>query len=606
MIYQYDQALPLPTKDLYDTQIMQMAVAAAKDMYDRGEKRIDEFYDKYGDFYSPIASDVDFVHNETIGKLKAALDYMQANGIDPLRSSEGRALVQQAIRNVDTKAIAFKKLRAKNAEEYYKNMGELKAKGLYNDDFSRYLQENPDQWAENFAGVTSPTQFQTLKEATNEWYNNRTPRDLTTAEKKQLGLDSRYNYTGYFDSDLLNVAKGNTPGWQGSPVAGYYRELAKRKLQQSGVNNPTADQIEAVLQRDIANAQQEWLVGPVKGDADAFVLDDYRTKNDIRANNAKAATDYYYSVLPYADSNGDGKISREEMQDYVRLNQQTLKHKGSKTSSEGGDTDESGYNIASDVYMTTLSKGAGMEYTPAEGVSPNDLSKMMKEATKRQNAAIGGHGSVLSATGMFISPQKISGLIQYDDKQGDGYFLNSGYFKNLHDMEDLRTSYKGWLKTGATKEQSMLIRKDNKQRSKDIISGINEWRSKGANSGRRLKVVQTVDENGNNVYGMVGDDNRWHTYALVRVYVSDKEGKTYDAGNVNKNEKNKQSHDIPKHGRLMALEIGLHSNEGKGSPDLSVSARENLGFYGFDATKDKIGLTGNSGFPYGTNILSDD
>ena len=46
-----------------------MALATAKDMYDRGEKRIQDIYDKYGDFYSPIASDVDFVHNETVGKL---------------------------------------------------------------------------------------------------------------------------------------------------------------------------------------------------------------------------------------------------------------------------------------------------------------------------------------------------------------------------------------------------------------------------------------------------------------------------------------------------------------------------------------------------------
>ena len=53
----------------------------------------------------------------------------------------------------------------------------------------------------------------------------------------------------------------------------------------------------------------------------------------------------------------------------------------------------------------------------------------------------------------------------------------------------------------------------------------------------------------------------------------------------------------------MALPIGLYSNEGKASPDLSVSAREKLGFYGFDATKGEIGMTNNTGFPYGTNII---
>lgn len=36
MVYAYDRAIPLPIHDLYDTQIMSMALGAAKDMYDRG------------------------------------------------------------------------------------------------------------------------------------------------------------------------------------------------------------------------------------------------------------------------------------------------------------------------------------------------------------------------------------------------------------------------------------------------------------------------------------------------------------------------------------------------------------------------------------------
>jgi hypothetical protein len=36
MVYAYDRAIPLPIQDLYDTQIMSMAINAAKDMYDKG------------------------------------------------------------------------------------------------------------------------------------------------------------------------------------------------------------------------------------------------------------------------------------------------------------------------------------------------------------------------------------------------------------------------------------------------------------------------------------------------------------------------------------------------------------------------------------------
>jgi hypothetical protein len=79
--------------------------------------------------------------------------------------------------------IAKKKERAKNAEEYYKNMAALRLNDKYNEDFSKFLGEDPSQWADDFMGITSPTAFKTLKDATNDWYNNRTPRDLTSEEK---------------------------------------------------------------------------------------------------------------------------------------------------------------------------------------------------------------------------------------------------------------------------------------------------------------------------------------------------------------------------------------------------------------------------------------
>jgi hypothetical protein len=84
---------------------------------------------------------------------------------------------------MDYGTIAKKRMRAKNAEEYYKNMATLKMNDKYNEDFSKYLGEDPSQWADEFMGITSPTEFKTLKEATNDWYSSRTPRDLTAEEK---------------------------------------------------------------------------------------------------------------------------------------------------------------------------------------------------------------------------------------------------------------------------------------------------------------------------------------------------------------------------------------------------------------------------------------
>lgn len=320
MIYAGDQWIQLPTKDLYDTQMMAIAINAAKDMYEKGQQEMKDFKKEYGDFLTPITADQDWYNQNVTGKVRDVVNALYAQGIDPLRNAQGRAIIAQTINNMPVGEIAKKRVRAKNAEEYYKNMAALRLNDKYNEDFSIFLEEDPNQWAPDSVGVTSPTVFKTLKDATNDWYNNRTPRDLTPEEKKALGLDPRYKYTGYFDSDLMNVAKGNTPGWQGTPISNYYRHLAEEKLKDSGIAKPTAEQIEAVLQRDIANAQQEWLVGPTQGKADEFEVLKQQLSNSLATQRQGKALDYYYKMLEDgADIDGDGVLSKEERSNYARM-----------------------------------------------------------------------------------------------------------------------------------------------------------------------------------------------------------------------------------------------------------------------------------------------
>lgn len=69
-----------------------MALATAKDMYERGEKRIDDFYNKYEDFYSPFQKDMER-YEEIVNGVKGTIAELYKNGIDPVRSAEGRAIV---------------------------------------------------------------------------------------------------------------------------------------------------------------------------------------------------------------------------------------------------------------------------------------------------------------------------------------------------------------------------------------------------------------------------------------------------------------------------------------------------------------------------------
>ena len=287
--YAYDNWIQLPTRDLYDTQIMAMAINAAKDMYEKGEQRIKDFNTAYGDFVTPIQADQDWYNQNVTGKVRDTINNLYARGIDPLRSAEGRAIVAQLVNNIPVGQVAKLRSSAKNAEEYLKNRGKLEAAGLYNPDLEeRYLGYNLDNWDTLGGGKiwdrVSPTEAKTLKEATEAWYNNRTPEILTEADVKSFGLDydRRYNYTGFADRHLLDIAAGETPGWRGSLYADYYRDLAERKVAAKGLPYTQGD-VERQLQQDIATANREYK--SIKRDADDFARLDQQFKNQMALQN---------------------------------------------------------------------------------------------------------------------------------------------------------------------------------------------------------------------------------------------------------------------------------------------------------------------------------
>ena len=284
MIGSQDTWVQMPTVDLYDTQMMLAAVNAARDMYNRNEQRIKEFNEKYGDFTTPIIADQDWYNREMLGKVYGTINDIYAQGGDPLRNSQDRLRISMMLNSLPYGEYARKKLRSENAKEWFKNMAILNAKGKYDKDFSDFLGENPNQWALNDPGTTSPTEFSTLKEATNDWYNNRTPRSATAEEKQRLGLDPNYDYTLFTDTDLMNIARDQTPGWNNSAISKYYRNLAEKQVASRGIPY-TQEDVERQLQRNIASAQQEWKVDPIKGHVDQFALADYNFKKQLALQN---------------------------------------------------------------------------------------------------------------------------------------------------------------------------------------------------------------------------------------------------------------------------------------------------------------------------------
>lgn len=280
MVYSRDQWVQLPVRDLYDSQIMMASINAARDMYQRGVDEIKDFKKEYGDFFTPIQEDADWYNTNVLNGSKNLINSLYERGIDPLRSVEGRAEISRFINSLPVGDINKLKMGSKIAQEYLRNKAQLEAQNKFNQDYEDFITggKNLQGWNTIRDGLwtrQSPAQFVTLKEATDNWFNNRTPHTLTKKDVEGFGMkyDRRYDYTGFTMGDIKGIAAKNTPGWQGSTISDYYRDLAKRQLLSEGIEKPTIAQIEGRLQENVAQANKEWMVNPVQSVNQYAMLD---------------------------------------------------------------------------------------------------------------------------------------------------------------------------------------------------------------------------------------------------------------------------------------------------------------------------------------------
>lgn len=311
MIYAYDDWVQAPAQSLYDTQMMAMAINAAKDMYEKGQEQIKDFYTKYGDFMSPFSKDMER-YGEMVGGVRDAINQMYANGIDPLRSAEGRAIVARLANSVNPSEYNLMRSNAKVGYAYLDAMQDLRRKGKYSEaqelfdimqtggtNFKDFATRGPGGQL-NTWDRSSPIEATSLLDLTFDSYKNRTPRDLTAADLRAAGIpyNSRYQYTGYLDSDLMKVAPGAAMSIAADPRAAYFRNLAEQKVAARGGNYTQAD-VDAQFYRDIADANKWALVDPTKKvdeyakmaqqNAYARELENLRAKNDKEIAQIKAA-----------------------------------------------------------------------------------------------------------------------------------------------------------------------------------------------------------------------------------------------------------------------------------------------------------------------------
>lgn len=314
MVYANDQWVQLPTKDLYDTQMMAIAINAAKDMYEKGQQEMKDFNKLYGDFYTPIVGDQDKYNSTVIDPVKNVINAIYAAGGDPLRNPEARALISRTINSINTGDVAKWKQRAENARAWYKNMAELRSKGLYNEDFSEFLKETPDQWGENSMGFTSPTAYDDLNAHTSHWFDK--------LDKNQyLRTEGMYDIHGVKPEDLNSVMDQMMPDFVNSDYGRYQMDLAKRKL---GPDATTSDVIDQ-LRKNIVSANKELTLPTRK--INEIKMAQFSAELKDKYDARRQAREYQNNRLLKFDLNGDGKIDADEMKYHEQVAKEAIDKK---------------------------------------------------------------------------------------------------------------------------------------------------------------------------------------------------------------------------------------------------------------------------------------
>ena len=289
MIYSKDQWIQLPTKDLYDSQIMLASINAARDMYEKGLQETKEFNKLYGDFTSPIARDVDYWYDNTLKPVRDAINYMYDKGIDPTRSAEGRALIQKLINQAPVAKLNQIRQSAKIADEYVKNRGTMQANGLYDPGFEQFALRDQygrpvdlSTWSTIDDGTwerTAPYKYESLYDYTSPMFKDLKPHELTKAEVQSFGVkyDPRYQYQGISKGDLERITGERIPGVQNETLYKYYRDRAAdvvRKQYIAAGKNPaeiTQDEIDRQFVQDVIQANSARIMEPTKS-ADQFAV----------------------------------------------------------------------------------------------------------------------------------------------------------------------------------------------------------------------------------------------------------------------------------------------------------------------------------------------
>ena len=470
MIGIYDEPVAVPIIDLLDSNMMSQYISAAREQYNQAVQDQKEFAKEFGELYGPNANINKQFYEQTRGAVNKGLDYLYQNGIDPLRSAEGRAYIAKIIRERPYAEIANLKDQNESMKTYQKYRAEAMRNGTYDPDFEKFVLggKTLESWDPSTDGMwtkEAPSKYSSLKDWTSNLFDNMQLEYDDEATKKAGGMYQVYSKS---PKKMQQILDSNIKDMSKSELGRYY------------INMYGGD-IEA-LKADIIDRNREYTQVDIRPDQVKLHLNDQQ----FQANEAAKQRAFQREMA---------KQQHEwDMQELEQKNANEI----AKQQAKGNNKEN--YNLVADV-MTQASSTL-QNYFATNTFGEKNYGSNLGYLSRAQGKAFSNKNFNINN-------------VSFDLPRG-GYSAWTGVNKNK-----LSANY-GYRYNPNEVKGKILTEGELRTKASSVTTGKTIYKTYTDKLYKNSRILGvTPDETSRNGIAIVGRDGRMHVYQKVTVYTTD-------------------------------------------------------------------------------------
>ena len=394
----YDEPVAVPIIDLLDSNMMSQYISAAREQYNQAVQDQKEFAKEFGELYGPNANINKQFYEQTRGAVNKGLDYLYQNGIDPIRSAEGRAYIAKIIRERPYAEIANLKAQNESMKTYQRYRAEAMRNGTYDPDFEKFVLggKTLESWDPSTDGMwtrEAPSKYSSLKDWTSNLFDNMQLEYDDEATKKAGGMYQVYSKSPkkmqqILDANIKDMAKSDLGRYYldmyGGDIDALKADIINRNREYTQIDR-RPDQVKLHLndqqfqaneaakqrafQREMAKQQHEWDMQEleqknaneiVKQQAKGNNKENYNLVADVMTQ-ASSTLQNYFATNTFGEKNYGSNLG------YLsRAQGKAFSNKSFNINNVSFDLPRGGYSAWTGVNKNKLSANYGYRYSPNE------------------------------------------------------------------------------------------------------------------------------------------------------------------------------------------------------------------------------------------------